>query len=30
MNPFRAKNLKTNYTVMPYGDHGTERELKHK
>jgi hypothetical protein len=24
MNPFCAKNFKTNY-VMPYGDHGTER-----
>jgi hypothetical protein len=25
MNPFCAKNLKTNYNVVPYGDHGTER-----
>jgi hypothetical protein len=25
MNPFCAKNLKTNYNVTPYGDHGTER-----
>jgi hypothetical protein len=25
MNPFCAKNLKTNYNVMRYGDHGTER-----
>jgi hypothetical protein len=25
MNPFHAKNLKTNYNVTPYGDHGTER-----
>ena len=25
MNPFCAKNIKTNYNVMPYGDHGTER-----
>jgi hypothetical protein len=29
MNPFCAKNLKTNYNVMPYGDHGTERVKKH-
>jgi hypothetical protein len=25
MNPVCAKNLKTNYNVTPYGDHGTER-----
>jgi hypothetical protein len=25
MNPFCAKNFKTNYNVVPYGDHGTER-----
>ena len=25
MNPFCAKNWKTNYNVMPYGDPGTER-----
>jgi hypothetical protein len=25
MNPFCAKNFKTNYNVTPYGDHGTER-----
>jgi hypothetical protein len=25
MNPLCAKNLKTNYNVMPYGNHCTER-----
>jgi hypothetical protein len=25
MNPFCAKNLKINYNVTPYGDHGAER-----
>jgi hypothetical protein len=25
MNPFCAKNFKTIYNVVPYGDHGTER-----
>jgi hypothetical protein len=25
INPFCAKILKTNYNVVPYGDHGTER-----
>jgi hypothetical protein len=25
MNPFCAKNLKTNYNVTPYGNYGTER-----
>ena len=25
MNPFRVKNFQTNYNVVPYGDHGTER-----
>ena len=25
MNPFCAKNVTTNYTVVPYGNHGTER-----
>jgi hypothetical protein len=25
INPFCAQNLKANYNVMPYGDHGTER-----
>jgi hypothetical protein len=25
MNPFGAKIGKTNYNVVPYGDHGTER-----
>jgi hypothetical protein len=25
MNPFCAKNLKTNYNVTPYGDHGIQR-----
>ena len=24
MNPLSAKNLKTNYNVVPYVDHGTE------
>jgi hypothetical protein len=25
INPFCAKNFKTNYNVAPYGNHGTER-----
>jgi hypothetical protein len=25
MNPLCAKNFKTDYNVVPYGDHGTER-----
>jgi hypothetical protein len=25
MNPLCAKNFKTNYSVTPYGEHGTER-----
>ena len=25
MNPFCAKNLKTNHNVVPYADHGAER-----
>jgi hypothetical protein len=29
MNPLCAKNLKTNYNVSPYGDHGTERVKQH-
>ena len=28
MNPFCATNLKTNYNMTPYGDHGTERVKK--
>ena len=25
MSPFCAQNLKTNYNVVPFGNHGTER-----
>ena len=29
MNPFCAKSLKTNYNMVPYADHATERVNDH-
>jgi hypothetical protein len=29
LNPFCAKNFKTNCNVVPYGDYGTQRGLRH-